>query len=407
MKKIVSSPRHFTNSETALKYREAIGADRHRKGDLRQLEDQGLPADPPIKTDLRERFCHFGKIRSNDKLKQHSRYLPLERTLRTGYLDSLEDLPPNQMTQTSPAQLHTAHHATKDESAQYSSLNFRQKFKEEYRRCDPHPLRFDHRHKNSPQLARQYADKQDDLRNPVKPDHSLHSELKVVKDNIAMLTDQLSKIMPIIGSLAEKGFPADKPALSEDGQVSEVFDYRKKDKECLSVQLEPYSNGFWDKQRNPKPTHIKSGISTEGKQDSYKSIHKHAFATQNHFEDDRQSKTESSPVSKSSIQDIEIDRLSHQQLVDLREKVEFKLRQSQYEQSDIGSQDNHSDFRKRNPHITASIISSSIKPPVVPTAATNSFHERKVLLNPRDTSSNAKMHSRLKQTDPHQQGNPS
>lgn len=408
MKKIAASPRQHTLSETALKYREAIGADRTLLATPHELDGPRPLADTTAKPDLRERFCHFGKIRSNDRLKQQARLAAQDRPTRTGYLDAFEVPPPSYMAQTSPAQLQTSLAAHREDPALQTSQHFRQKFKQEYRRADELPPRCDHRHKNSPQLARQLAARPEDLRAQGRPDLKLQSELKEVNEKIAVLADQLSKIMPIIGSLAEKGLQANRTAaLSADDQDSEVFDYRKKDKECLSVQHEPYSNGFWDQHRNPKPAHLKSGISTEGKQASSKQPKKNIFATQNHFEDDRQSKTESSPLSKSSIEHLELEGLSHQQLLDLREKVDTRLRQSQYDRSDIGSHDDISDFRKRKPHNVASVVSSTIKPPVVPTAAaSNAFHDRKVLLNPRDSSSIGKRPRQGKQSEYDAPGNP-
>lgn len=400
MKKIVSSPRHYTNSETALKYKDAIGAGRTPHNAPCEPDDRRLAADPLAKVDFRERFSHFGMMRSNEKLKQLNRYSTIEKPNRTGYLEAFDEKPQRLLAQTTPAHLQTAAHKPRDESGLYSSQNFRQKFKEEYRGAEEPALRYDQRHRNSPQLPKQQA---------LRPDHRQQPDLREVNDKIDLLADQMAKIMPIIGCIVEKELLGKKTAaMSVDGQDSEVFESRKRDKECLSVQHEPYSSGFWGKQKDPRPGHLKSVISTEGRRGSAKSTKKNVFATQHGFEEDRESKTESSPISKTSIHDLDIDHLSQQQLLDLKEKVDSKLKQSQYDRSDVASQGDISDFRKRNTHKNVSLISASIKPPVVPTAAAlDAFRDKRVLLNSRDSGSNGMAHPRHKQSEPELLGNPS
>ena len=348
-------------------------------------------------------------MRSNEKLKQLNRYSTLEKPNRTGFLEAFDEMPPRLLAQTTPVQLQAAMHKPRDESGQYSSQNFRQKFKEEYRGAEEPALRYDQRHRNSPQLSKQQTVRPEDVRYPLRPDHRQQPDLREVNDKIDLLADQMAQIMPLIGCIVEKELLGKKAAaLSADGQDSEVFESRKKDKECLSVQHEPYSSGFWGKQKDPRPGHIKSVISTEGRRGSAKSIKKNVFATQHGFEEDRESKTESSPISKTSIHDLDIDHLSQQQLLDLKEKVDSKLKQSQYDRSDVASHGDISDFRKRNTHKNVSLISASIKPPVVPTtAALDAYRDKRVPLNSRDSGSNGMTHPRHKQSEPELLGNPS
>lgn len=113
-------------------------------------------------------------------------------------------------------------------------------------------------------------------------------------------------------------------ALSVDDQESELNQGSQNDKESISALNERTKSN--NSAFRPKEGHNSSEISHPNLPPSRGSrSRKNLFSTQKGFEEDKLSRADSSPISKASVEDININELSEKELLELKSKIENKL----------------------------------------------------------------------------------
>ena len=151
-------------------------------------------------------------------------------------------------------------------------------------------------------------------------------ELNSKYDNIANVVVRLEKAMNALQQNMGSTKKSNVEAVSVDDNGSFLPEPAHAEKDTLSVQHEP--RGGWSKPPGSKKSvdRLSQSRNSGIKKGSSNSTRKPFFTnTQPRFEEDRHSKAESSPISKTSVQDIRIEDLTEEELRELRAKIDSKL----------------------------------------------------------------------------------
>jgi hypothetical protein len=146
-------------------------------------------------------------------------------------------------------------------------------------------------------------------------------------EKIASVVVRLEKAMNIIQkNLTTSKNPNADQASADDNTSAMPDPHSYKGKDTLSVQHEQKN---WSRQANSKKSiEVPQQNNSNGKRTTSSSSRKPKAAfTPAHakFEEDKHSKAESSPISKTTVQNIALDEYSEQELRELRAKIDSKL----------------------------------------------------------------------------------
>jgi hypothetical protein len=161
-----------------------------------------------------------------------------------------------------------------------------------------------------------------------KEDTSVFSEkiltiLGNQQQQLQVIMNEMQKVTSLVsGKNSTSG--SKMAALSADGQASDIHFGSEVDKEAVSIKpdgLKSAGTAF-----RPKDNFNSSEISHSNQPQSRVSRgRKNLFSNQKGFEEDKISRADSSPISKTSVDEINLNELSERELMELKKRIDSKL----------------------------------------------------------------------------------
>lgn len=183
------------------------------------------------------------------------------------------------------------------------------------------------------------------IRNLVeKEDTSKFSEkilniLDSQQQQLKVIMSEMHKVSSIVAS-QHSASASKKAALSADGQNSEIQAGSTQGREFMSMKNEPIKSGTnWIKDSRQGESSEVSQMENLHHQASRSK--KQLFLKKQNFDEDSQSRQESSPISKLTADAVNVNDMSDSELMELKKKIDSRLSQASEEKSRQSRQRDH------------------------------------------------------------------
>lgn len=372
MNRIDPSKRTLTNSETALKYRDIMDCGKSENGGVKDSTNGYIRHQHNIKNDLINRISYATNFRSTDRLRSGTRIFNNDQKIRS----PIHIFPREARILDEPKEANYLFNSASRQSQNgisYTTTNFRENFKQNYRSNmnndkgfisptdSAHRISFN---KTSPKIYATVSRLNDSHHN----DNSSHKDdaYRDINNKLERLTEQVERLTNTFSQVLDIQSMKKTAALSVDCRESDIKESKLNQKESQSVQNEP--TGFWRRlgESNNNVSNDRPTTSKEVTRQRSRVHKKQLFSTQKGFEEDKESKADSSPMSKSSVNNIDLDKLSEKELIELQERIEQKRNSSNIDRSEITSYDAVEFKKKSKPNNLNKItIPMVYRPPMV------------------------------------------